>query len=76
MSRKMIIALVMSLAVAACGKTEPKSVEYYSQHKDERGELLKKAEENPGKYKDDPDVINAYASKRHDRFKGWSEPTK
>jgi hypothetical protein len=66
MARKIMLMLALCLTLMACSK-EPKTVSYYAQHEVERQEQLKKADENPGKFKDDPDVINAATAEANER---------
>lgn len=56
--KKKIIFIALSLIIAGCS-VEPKTVEYYKTHPVERAAVLAKYKQSPGKYKNDPDVINA-----------------
>lgn len=45
--------------VVACSHKEPKTVAYYTANPAERYQLVAECKNNPGKFKDDPDCINA-----------------
>lgn len=73
MSRKLIAALMLSLAVAGCGKEsklEPRSVAYFLEHPEERKEVIRRANETPDKYRDDPELMNALAAKHKAYYGG------
>lgn len=54
------ISLMVFFALSACTpKVEPKTVDYYLKNDSERNNLMAKCMNNLGKYKDDPDCINA-----------------
>ena len=72
MLRKLVLVTLLSLAIVACSK-EPKTVDYYLQHEQERTALLEKANSNPGKYLNDSDVINAEAARRRFMMRDWSK---
>ena len=55
--------VVVVATLAACSQKEPKSVAYYTANPAERDQLWAECKNNPGKYKDDPDCINAGDSK-------------
>ena len=55
--------LLISLAVLASGcQEEAKTVQWYTDHPKERAERLAICQDNPGKYRNDPDCINAKQS--------------
>lgn len=69
------VALV-GITLGACSK-EPKTVEYYKQHEAERRAVLDKYKDNPGKFRDDPDAINALEAatrlRKEHLYGGWTK---
>lgn len=63
-------AVMAALILAACGQQkDPKTVAYYTANPTERDQLIAACKDNPGKYKDDPDCINANDS----AIQGWGK---
>ena len=56
--KKFTRLLILALLLSGCAK-DPKPVEFYKKNETERKVLLDKFKANPGKYKDEGDVINA-----------------
>lgn len=71
--RNLLLALIAVLVIAACSK-EPKPVSFYKENHAARKEVLSKLKENPGKYKNDPDVINAVQAETEILFSFKPEP--
>ncbi len=67
--RVLLISLTCCLffVLLSCN-TEPKSVEFYREHKLERADLIEKYRRNPNKYQDDPDIVNALMAEKIERF--------
>lgn len=61
--KKILFLLLISLSVFAFGcKEEAKTVQWYTDHPEERSARLQMCGDNPGKYQNDPDCINARQS--------------
>lgn len=59
-SKNFLYASLIGLLLSACTpKDEPKTVDYYLKHDAELHKVLNGCKNNPGKYKDDGDCINA-----------------
>lgn len=68
MKRSALLAVVASVALAACNPPPAaKTVDYYSTHTVERDARMVTCKNNPGDLKDDADCINAVTSLRS----GW-----
>src|SRR5205814_9466466 len=61
-------AIVTAFILACSPKPEPRTVDYYVNHKTERLQRLAECEDKAGTLKDDPDCINA----RQAAMKLWS----
>jgi hypothetical protein len=61
--------LAAAILVAACSQKEPKTVAYYTANPAERDKVVAQCKNNPGKFKDDPDCINANDSV----IQGWGK---
>ena len=55
--------MILFSVVGCSPKADPKTVEYYLANANERNNLLALCANNPGKYKDDGDCINADRAK-------------
>lgn len=53
---------------------EPKTVSYYEQNEVERNKVRARCRDNPGKYKDDPDCLNAEAAMMRMQGRGKYSP--
>lgn len=63
MKRRILIILALALFAAGCKKTdEVQTVDWYKEHTKERGEVIKKCNNNPGELGDDKNCINAKAA--------------
>ena len=67
----LLSGLVVASLLAACGQKEPKTVAYYTSNPAERDALLAECKNNPGKYANDPDCMNASDS----RIQQWGKGT-
>lgn len=66
-------AVVAALLLGGCAPAkEPKSVQYYLEHPEERKTLVAQCKNDPGKYRDDPDCINAETADFRSQGKGPS----
>ena len=67
------VAVITVLLLVGCTPAnDPKSVKYYAEHREERKTVVAECKNNPGKYRDDPDCINAEAADIRDQGKGPS----
>lgn len=64
-----LATLCAAALLAACSQKEPKTVAYYSANPAERDQIVAECKNNPGKFKDDPDCINANDSV----IQGWGK---
>lgn len=64
-----LAAFVAATLLSACSQKEPKTVAYYTANPAERDQLVAECKNNPGKFKDDPDCINANDSV----IQGWGK---
>jgi hypothetical protein len=72
MRTNLLPASVILLTVAflsGCNHKEPKTVAYYTANPAERDQLVADCRNNPAKYRDDPDCINANDS----AIQGWGK---
>jgi hypothetical protein len=72
----LVLILAFSFMAFGCNKEnkenkEPKTVTYYKEHPEERKVLMKKCSDNPGKYEENPDCINAETAQHQDM---WGDP--
>lgn len=60
-----LICISVALLLPGCldDFKEPKTVQWYTEHPDEREAMVAKCANNPGKYNNNPDCINAKQSK-------------
>lgn len=79
MNKAVLIALVFLPALlVGCGETT-KSVDYYTEHKDERNAKLQECRSNPGELQRSPNCVNTMRSQAQEDFnsknkgmpKGW-----
>lgn len=54
--------LLLPAFLAGCNGEKTNSVEYYTEHKDERNAKLQECRDNPGELKKTPNCINAAES--------------
>lgn len=67
------VAMIAGLLLGGCTPDkEPKSVQYYAEHPEERKTVVAQCKNNPGKYRDDPDCINAETADIRSQGKGPS----
>ena len=64
-----LATLCAAVLLAACSQKEPKTVAYYSANPAERDQIVAECKNNPGKFKADPDCINANDSV----IQGWGK---
>ena len=64
-----LVTLSAAALLAACSQKEPNTVAYYTAHPAERDQIVAECKNNPGKFKDDPDCINANDSV----IQGWGK---
>lgn len=64
-----VTVLAAAALVAACNPKEPKTVAHYTANPSERDQIVAECKNNPGKFKDDPDCINANDS----AIQGWGK---
>jgi uncharacterized lipoprotein YehR (DUF1307 family) len=57
-TKKMIFISSVLLALTACGEKE-QTVDWYEQNAPERKAMLEKCKNNPGRYQNNPNCINA-----------------
>ncbi len=60
MNRTLCILLLLSLGIlAGCNEKEVKTVQWYTEHPEERTAQIKLCADNPGKLENNPNCINA-----------------
>lgn len=64
MRKKILVFIIgaFALGLTACKDEEIKTVEWYTDHPTERSERLKMCGDNPAKFEDNPNCINAHQS--------------
>ncbi|OIS90313.1 EexN family lipoprotein [Brucella cytisi] len=60
--RKFCMLLLLPAFLAGCNGEKTNSVEYYTEHKDERAAKLEECRNNPGELKHTPNCVNAAES--------------
>ncbi len=61
--KKIICVLMFSILFAGCSKVEKvQTVDWYKKHNDERQQVMKKCNNDPGNLEDDKNCINAFAA--------------
>ena len=69
MKRFFLGIVMLTIIITACKPPEPKPKSYYMQNEAERIKLVNELKDNPGKYKNDPDHINADSAEADIKYK-------